>query len=161
LVIIKHFFKCVELVSLPHCSSIGGTTYTFLDRVHNRFGILAKAFTYQGMEFYEEFQELLCEKNPYQLSNYFTRPSWSWWVTWTNSLNNETWIVQVHAISRSYTRLGLVVAMINHGYWFSQQALLAFFSPYFFLFCCDLELLSLIHWNVMIILNLDDLVTSL
>jgi hypothetical protein len=58
-VVVKHFSKWLELVPLPNYSS-GGTTYAFLDRKFNQFGIPTKTFTTQGTKFYGEFQEL-CE----------------------------------------------------------------------------------------------------
>jgi hypothetical protein len=57
---IKHFSKCLELVSLPNCSS-EGTAYAFLDKMFNGFGAPIEVLTNQGMEFHGDFQEL-CEK---------------------------------------------------------------------------------------------------
>ncbi len=36
-------------------------SYTFLEKVFNRFGALVEVFTNQGIEFWKEFQKL-CEK---------------------------------------------------------------------------------------------------
>jgi hypothetical protein len=60
LVMIEHFSKWLELVSLPNCSS-EGASYAFLDKVLNRFGALTKVLIYQVTKFHEEFQKL-CEK---------------------------------------------------------------------------------------------------
>jgi hypothetical protein len=57
---IEHFSKWLELVALSDCSS-EGTTYAFLDRVLNRFGVPIKVFIDQGIKLCGEFQEL-CEK---------------------------------------------------------------------------------------------------
>jgi hypothetical protein len=56
---VKHFSKWLELVPLPNYSS-GGTTYAFLNKMFNQFGIPTKVFTNQGTKIYGEFQEL-CE----------------------------------------------------------------------------------------------------
>jgi hypothetical protein len=56
---IKHFYKWLELVPLLDCNN-EGTTYAILDQVFNRFDILIKILTNQGMKIHE-FQKL-CEK---------------------------------------------------------------------------------------------------
>ncbi len=60
LVMIEHFSKWLKLVSLVDHNN-EKATYTFLDRVLNKFGALSKVLIDQGMEFYGIFQEL-CEK---------------------------------------------------------------------------------------------------
>jgi hypothetical protein len=50
----------LELVPLLNHNN-EGVTYTFLDKVLNRFGALAKVLTNQNTKFHGEFQEL-CEK---------------------------------------------------------------------------------------------------
>ncbi len=57
---IEHFSKWFEVVPLPDHSS-EGATYAFLNKVLNRFGVLAEVFTNQGTKFCGEFQKL-CEK---------------------------------------------------------------------------------------------------
>jgi hypothetical protein len=52
---IGHFFKWLELVSLPNYN-IKGATYVILDKMFNRFGASTKILTNQGMEFSGEFQ---------------------------------------------------------------------------------------------------------
>jgi hypothetical protein len=56
----EHFSKWLELVPLPN-RNIEGSTYAFLDKMFNRFGVLAKVFIDQGMEFWRDFKDL-CEK---------------------------------------------------------------------------------------------------
>jgi hypothetical protein len=50
LVMTQHFSKWLELVPLLNHSN-EGTTYTFLDRVLNRFGVLAEVFTSHNTKF--------------------------------------------------------------------------------------------------------------
>ncbi len=50
LVMIKHFSKWVEVVLLLDQSN-EGATYTFLDRMFNRFNVLVEVFTNQGTNF--------------------------------------------------------------------------------------------------------------
>jgi len=57
---IEHFSKWWELVSLLDYSN-KGVTHAFFDTVLNRFGVRAKVFTEQRMEFCGDFQKL-CEK---------------------------------------------------------------------------------------------------
>lgn len=57
---IEHFSKWLELMLLLDHNN-ERTTYTFLDRVLNKFGALIEVLIDQGMEFYGKFQEL-CEK---------------------------------------------------------------------------------------------------
>jgi hypothetical protein len=54
---IEHFSKWLELVPLPNHSN-EKMTYSFLDRLLRRFGVLAEVLTYQGTKFCGEFQEL-------------------------------------------------------------------------------------------------------
>jgi transposase-like protein len=51
---IKHFSKWLEVVPLPNCSN-EGATYAFFDKLFSRFGVPAKVFTDQGMEFWGDF----------------------------------------------------------------------------------------------------------
>jgi hypothetical protein len=60
LVMIEYFSKWLELVPLLDHSN-KRTSYTFLDKVFNRFGALTKVLTDEGIEFCGGFQEL-CEK---------------------------------------------------------------------------------------------------
>ncbi len=50
LVIIEHFSKWLELVPLLY-SNNEEASYTFLEKVFNRFGALIEVFTNQGIEF--------------------------------------------------------------------------------------------------------------
>jgi hypothetical protein len=52
---IKHFPKWLELVPLLNRSS-EGATYSFLDKVLIRFGVLAKVLIDQGIKLCGEFQ---------------------------------------------------------------------------------------------------------
>jgi hypothetical protein len=61
LVMIKHFFKWLELVPLSDHSN-ERVTYAFLDKIFSRFGALAKVIIDQGMKFCGEFQKV-CEKS--------------------------------------------------------------------------------------------------
>jgi len=71
LVMIEHFSKWLEFVSLLDCSN-ETVTYTFLNKVLSKFGALAKVLIDQGMKICGKFQEL-CEKaliNHYTISQY-------------------------------------------------------------------------------------------
>jgi hypothetical protein len=48
LVMVDHFFKCIELVAFPDKYS-KGVAYAFLNRVLSQFGALAMVLTNQGM----------------------------------------------------------------------------------------------------------------
>jgi len=54
---IEHLFKWLVLVPLLN-HSIEGTTYAFMDKVFNRFGILVEIFINESMEFHENFPKL-------------------------------------------------------------------------------------------------------
>ncbi|CAM6110662.1 unnamed protein product [Calypogeia fissa] len=56
LVMVEHFSKWIELVTLLDKSS-EGVAYAFLDRVLSHFGAPAKVLTDQGAEFRGDFQD--------------------------------------------------------------------------------------------------------
>jgi hypothetical protein len=58
MIMIEHFSKWVELVTLPD-KSPHSTIHAFLQQVVSRFGACDKCFTNQGLEFKGEFQDLL------------------------------------------------------------------------------------------------------
>jgi len=60
LVMIEHFSKWLELVSLLDRNN-ERATYTFFNKVLSKFGALAKVFIDQGMKICGKFQQL-CEK---------------------------------------------------------------------------------------------------
>jgi hypothetical protein len=57
MIMIEHFSKWVELVTLPNKSS-HNTNRAFLQQVLSRFGACAKCLTDQGLEFKGQFQDL-------------------------------------------------------------------------------------------------------
>jgi hypothetical protein len=57
MIMIEHFSKWVELLTLPDKSS-HNTSHNFLQHVLNRFGACAKCLHDQGSEFKREFQDL-------------------------------------------------------------------------------------------------------
>jgi len=58
MIMIEHFSKWVELVTLPDKSS-HITNQAFLQQVLSRFGAYAKCLIDQGSKFMGEFQDLL------------------------------------------------------------------------------------------------------
>jgi uncharacterized protein YihD (DUF1040 family) len=58
MIMIKHFSKWVELVTMSDKSS-HSTNQVFLQQVLSRFGACVECFTDQGSEFRGEFQDLL------------------------------------------------------------------------------------------------------
>ncbi len=57
LVMIEHFSKWLELVPLLDCNS-EGTTYAFMDKMFNRFGVPIEVLIDQGTKFQKNFQDL-------------------------------------------------------------------------------------------------------
>jgi len=57
LVMIKHLSKWLEFVPLLYHSS-KGITYTFLDKVFNRFNVPVEIFINQGTKFWGDFKDL-------------------------------------------------------------------------------------------------------
>jgi hypothetical protein len=71
-VMVEHFFKWLQLMSLSNYSN-EGTTYAFLVKVLRKFGILIELFTHQDKKFCGEYEKL-CEGIDKLLDD-FTRPS--------------------------------------------------------------------------------------
>jgi transposase InsO family protein len=154
LVMVEHFSKWIKLVPSPDKSS-EGVVYAFLNRVLNRFGAPAEVLTDQGIEFQGEFQ-VLCDK---ALIDHRTtsrdHPK-------ANGLAKRV----VQMMKRALRKYGLQKGHLGDwdiqspwlamGYQFSRHASLASFSPYFLLYCQNLDLPTTIRRESSEVVNLDD-----
>jgi transposase InsO family protein len=110
-----------------------GTAHSFLDRVLNRFGAPVEGLTDQGREFLGEFQTLCEQAMIDHRTTSRDHPK-------ADGLAERT-VQTVKRGLRKYTlKKGhhgdwdLQLPWLTMGYWFSKQASLASFSPYYLLF---------------------------
>jgi hypothetical protein len=90
LVMIEHFFKWLQMMSLPNYSN-EGTTYAFLVKMLRKFGVLIELFTHQHRKFRGEYEKL-CVK---ALINHQTTSQDHSKVNRTNGEDNETKTMQI------------------------------------------------------------------
>ncbi len=131
MIIIKHFSKWVELVTLPDKSS-HNTNQAFLQQVLSRFGACAECLTDQRSEFRGEFQDLLdhalidhrstSKDHPQAdgLAERMVQTCKKGLRKICQTKNKEDW--------------DLALPYIAMGYRMSKHASLSHFSPYFLLF---------------------------
>lgn len=127
--------------------------HAFKNKVINRFGVLAKIFINQGTKFCGDFQQL-CQN---ALVNHCIT-SWNYFEA--NGLIDR----MMHVVKWGLQKYGFQKCHIDHwelqlpwlimGYRLSWHAI---FSPYFLLFGLKFKLWALIQWDVMLVINLDDL----
>jgi hypothetical protein len=67
------------------------------------------------------------------------------------------WGLRKYGLHKGHTwDWDLQLPWLAMGYRFSWQASLSYFSPYFLLFGYEFELLALIQWDAMVVINMDD-----
>jgi hypothetical protein len=131
MIMIEHFSKWVELVTLPDKSS-HSTNQAFLQQVLSRFGACAECLTDQGSEFKGEFQDLLEHALIDHQRTSRDHPQ-------ANGLAER--MVQTCkkklrkiCLTRNKEDWDLALPYIAMGYRMSKHASLSHFSPYFLLF---------------------------
>jgi hypothetical protein len=130
--------------------------HAFKNKVINRFGALAKIFTNQGMKFCGDFQQL-CQNS---LINHCTT-LWDYFEA--NGLIDQ----MMHVMKQGLQKYGfqkchtedweLQLPWLTMGYRLSWHVFFSYFSPYFVLFGLEVKLWALIQWDLMLVINLDDL----
>jgi hypothetical protein len=131
MIMIEHFSKWVELVTLPDKSS-HSTSQAFLQQILSRFGACAKCLTDQGSEFRGKFQDLLNHAliNHHQTSRDHPQVD-GLAKRMVQMCKKGLWKI---CLTKNKEDWDLALPYIAMGYRMSKHTSLSHFSPYFLLF---------------------------